>query len=88
MSRPLSEAARQKMIQATQEIIAIQGLDDEYGTIRQLESIERHVTGAVTIVTLAECAHTPHRDQPDATLETMVGFIRKVVPQAIQAAPE
>ncbi len=66
-------------------LLVIQGLDDEYGTIRQLESIERQVAGAVTLVKLAECGHSPHRDQPDATLAAMAGFIHDVVPGAVKA---
>ena len=66
-------------------VLAIQGLDDEYGTLRQLEAIERQAAGKVTIVKLESCGHSPHRDQPDATLAAMVRFIRDVVPGAIQA---
>jgi len=66
-------------------VLAIQGLDDEYGTLRQLEAIERQVAGRVTIVKLESCGHSPHRDQPDATVSAMVGFIREVVPGTIQS---
>jgi len=66
-------------------LLAIQGLDDEYGTLRQLESIERRATGKVTLVKLEACAHSPHRDQPEATRAAMVDFIRAVVPGAIRA---
>jgi pimeloyl-ACP methyl ester carboxylesterase len=66
-------------------LLAIQGLDDEYGTMQQLAAIERQVKGRVTLVELDACGHSPHRDQPEATLAAMVGFIREVVPGAIQA---
>ena len=66
-------------------LLAIQGLDDEYGTMRQLEAIERQVKGRLTLVKLEACGHSAHRDQPDATLAAMVDFIRDVVPGAIQA---
>lgn len=66
-------------------LLAIQGLDDEYGTLRQLAAIEGQAKGSVTLVKLADCGHSPHRDQPDATLAAMAGFIREVVPGAIQA---
>lgn len=69
-------------------LLAIQGLDDEYGTLRQLAAIESRVKGTVRIVKLNDCGHSPHRDQPDATLAAMVGFIREVVPEAIQAASQ
>ena len=65
-------------------VLAIQGLDDEYGTLRQLEAIERQVAGRGTIVELESCGHSPHRDQPDATVSAMVGFIREVVPGTIR----
>jgi len=67
-------------------VLAIQGLDDEYGTLAQLAALERHVRGKVTLATLPECRHSPHRDQAGATLEAMVDFIRDVVPGAIRPA--
>ncbi len=66
-------------------LLAIQGLDDKYGTLDQLAAIERQVRGRVTLVKLADCGHSTHRDQPEATLAAMVAFIRDVVPGAIQA---
>jgi pimeloyl-ACP methyl ester carboxylesterase len=66
-------------------LLAIQGLDDEYGTLRQVAAIERQVKGKVSIVKLAECGHSPHRDQPEATLAAIVDFVREVVPGAIPA---
>jgi pimeloyl-ACP methyl ester carboxylesterase len=69
-------------------LLAVQGVDDEYGTPRQLDAIESGVAGRVEIVKLAECAHSPHRDQPEATLAAMAGFIRRVVPAAIRASAE
>lgn len=69
-------------------LLAIQGLDDEYGTMRQIEAIEREVKGTVTLVKLEACGHSPHRDQPEATLAAMVRFIRGVAPGAIQATSD
>lgn len=65
--------------------LVIQGLDDEYGTMRQLEAIERQMKGRVERVTLEACGHSPHRDQPEATLEAMARFIRGIAPAAIQS---
>lgn len=56
-------------------VLAIQGFDDEYGTMAQLEAIERQVSGPVELVKLADCGHSPHRDQPEATLQAMLRFI-------------
>lgn len=66
--------------------LVIQGLDDEYGTMRQLEAIQRQMKGEVELVKLDACGHSPHRDQPEAALAAMVRFIRSVAPGTIQAA--
>jgi pimeloyl-ACP methyl ester carboxylesterase len=55
-------------------VLAIQGEDDEYGTMEQIESIGRAVSKA-TLLALAACRHSPHRDQPAAVLEASRQFI-------------
>ena len=57
-------------------VLIIQGTDDEYGTMAQVASIRRGVKNATTLL-LPECGHSPHRDQPDATLEAIVGFLNE-----------
>ena len=56
-------------------LLLIQGRDDEYGTLAQLDAIERQVSGRVQRVELSDCGHSPHRDQPQATLAAIAGFI-------------
>ncbi|KAA3628361.1 MAG: alpha/beta hydrolase [Proteobacteria bacterium] len=56
-------------------ILAIQGEDDEYGTLAQLDAIERQVNGPTERLVLPDCGHSPHRDQPEATLEAITGFV-------------
>lgn len=58
-------------------VLVIQGEDDEYGTAAQVESIARRVAGAETLM-LPACGHSPQRDQPEATLDAIAGFIRKL----------
>ena len=55
--------------------LAIQGADDEYGTLAQLDAIVRGVAGPVERLVLANCKHSPHRDQEAATLDAMARFI-------------
>src|SRR5579863_1351887 len=62
----------------TAPVLAIQGADDEYGTLAQLDAIERGVRGPVERLVLAQCKHSPHRDQPRATLEAIAQFIARV----------
>jgi pimeloyl-ACP methyl ester carboxylesterase len=56
-------------------VLAIQGVDDEYGTLAQVEAIRRLASGAVDVLELADCRHSPHKDQPEATLSAMAGFV-------------
>ena len=56
-------------------MLAIQGLDDQYGTLEQLDRIERAV-GDFRRLELADCRHSPHRDQPDAVLSATADFLR------------
>ena len=54
-------------------ILAIQGEDDEYGTMAQIQVI---VVGArnsagVDLRKLADCRHSAHKDQPVAVIEAI-----------------
>ena len=55
-------------------VLAVQGVDDEYGTLAQVRGIRAAVPGA-EVVELARCGHSPHRDQPDALLRAVTAFI-------------
>jgi pimeloyl-ACP methyl ester carboxylesterase len=59
-------------------ILAIQGLDDQYGTMAQVQAIARQSGGPVEILELAECRHSPQRDQPEATLVAIRKFVSKI----------
>jgi pimeloyl-ACP methyl ester carboxylesterase len=58
-------------------VLAIQGEDDEYGTMAQVQSIRRHVRDA-DVVALSDCRHSPHRDQPQATQDAITAFVDRV----------
>ena len=55
-------------------ILAIQGEDDEYGTMEQVASIVRSAPDARPMA-LPACRHSPHRDQPQAVLRATQEFI-------------
>ena len=57
--------------------LLIQGLDDEYGTLEQLDRIEAALPAAARLI-LADCGHSPHRDQPEAVLEAVAAFTREL----------
>jgi len=58
-------------------VLAIQGEDDEYGTLEQIASIARAV-GEVRTIALPDCRHSPHRDRPEAVIEAVRQFIGSV----------
>src|SRR5262249_52774774 len=59
-------------------ILVIQGEEDQYGTIKQVEAIESQGGGPVEVLMLDECRHSAHRDQPEATLDAIAKFVGKV----------
>lgn len=54
-------------------VLAIQGYDDEYGTMLQIEEIAR-LAPRVELLKLPRCGHSPHRDQPEAVIEAVKRF--------------
>ena len=55
-------------------LLAIQGVDDEYGTLEQIRCIQRRLP-ATHLLELGECGHSPHRDQPEKVIAASVEFI-------------
>ncbi|MBT8356821.1 MAG: alpha/beta hydrolase [Deltaproteobacteria bacterium] len=60
-------------------ILIIQGEDDNYGTIAQVETIAEKTSGISEIRMLTECGHSPHKDRGDTVLEVMQRFIKKIL---------
>ena len=56
-------------------VLAIQGLDDEYGTLAQIHGIARLIP-QTRLLELPECGHSPHRDQLQAVCEATHAFIK------------
>ena len=58
-------------------ILAIQGEDDEYGTLEQLERIAR-LAPDVDLLKLTDCRHSPHRDQPETVIAAVTRFVDRI----------
>jgi pimeloyl-ACP methyl ester carboxylesterase len=56
-------------------VLVLQGAQDEYGTLKQVEAIQAKIPSA-SVVILENCKHAPHRDQRDATLSAIRQFLR------------
>ena len=63
-------------------VLAVQGVNDEYGTLAQIRDIQKHVPHT-QLLELNLCGHSPHRDQPQALTQACVNFTRaKLSPRA------
>ena len=61
----------------TAPLLLIQGLDDEYGTLLQLDEIARAAPHARQL-RLADCGHSAQRDQPDKTIAAITDFLSDI----------
>ena len=61
-------------------VLAIQGMEDEYGTLEQVNSIARGVANA-KVIPLVGCRHSPHREQPEQVLTATCNFLDHCLPQ-------
>ena len=59
-------------------LLAVQGLDDEYGTLEQVRGIARRVP-QTRLLELPACGHSPHRDQPQAVIEATGALLASAV---------
>jgi pimeloyl-ACP methyl ester carboxylesterase len=55
-------------------VLAIQGQDDVYGSMRQIEEIAP-TRGSLRMEKPAACGHSPHKDQPDLTRRLVTEFL-------------
>jgi pimeloyl-ACP methyl ester carboxylesterase len=59
--------------------LVIQGADDAYGTLAQVEAISKQSGAETEIKVFKECGHAPHKDQTKKTFEAMRDFILKAL---------
>ena len=60
-------------------ILMIQGKDDAYGTLAQLDIIERNVAGPTERVVLENCGHSPHREARRKVLDVVDTFTKQIL---------
>ncbi|AHG64777.1 alpha/beta fold hydrolase [Advenella mimigardefordensis] len=59
-------------------ILAIQGREDEYGSLAQIEHIAQ-LAANVELYVIDDCRHSPHRDKPEQTSDAIVAFVRALL---------
>ena len=57
-------------------LLVMQGIEDEYGTVAQVEAIASQVSGQVTPCLVPNCAHIPHQQARDLVFQHICGFIQ------------
>ena len=55
-------------------VLAVQGENDEYGTMAQLDELAASVRGPVSQLRLADCGHSPHRDREETVREAILAL--------------
>jgi pimeloyl-ACP methyl ester carboxylesterase len=60
-------------------IAILQGADDQYGTLRQIEIAREECYCPVDVTVIPGAGHSPHREAPDFTLEVASEFARHVL---------
>ena len=60
-------------------VLVVQGEEDEYGTLRQVDAVLTQVSGPARSLVLARCGHSPHSDRPDEVLEAVGLFLRQTL---------
>jgi pimeloyl-ACP methyl ester carboxylesterase len=66
----------QELSAITCPLLAVQGVNDEYGTLEQVHGIARRAPQC-TVVELADCGHSPHRDRQDRLIEAVSDFFQQ-----------
>jgi len=59
-------------------VLAIQGRDDQYGTLRQIEVLEERLYSPVDLVVLEGARHSPFIDRPAETIAAVSDFVARL----------
>src|SRR5699024_11712996 len=64
----------QEVAKITTPVLALQGIDDEYGTLEQIYGIQR-LLPQTQLLAIPDCAHSPHKDQPQVVIQALKSFL-------------
>ena len=59
-------------------VLVVQGRDDDFGTLDQVEAIVTRVAGPAATLVLDECGHIPHNERQRDVLDAAASFIRRL----------
>ena len=60
-------------------VAILQGADDQYGTMRQIEIAQEECYCPVDVTDIPGAGHSPHREAPETTLDAISEFARRLL---------
>jgi pimeloyl-ACP methyl ester carboxylesterase len=60
-------------------VLIVQGENDDYGTVRQIEIARQACTSPVEVALLSGIGHSPHHEAADVTLSTVAAFADRLL---------
>jgi pimeloyl-ACP methyl ester carboxylesterase len=60
-------------------MLIVQGEDDQYGTVKQIEVAERECYCPVEVALLPGAKHSPQREAPETTLKAVSDFVAQIL---------
>jgi pimeloyl-ACP methyl ester carboxylesterase len=60
-------------------VAILQGADDQYGTLRQIEIAQQECYCPVDVTVFPGAGHSPHREAPEATLHAIAEFAERIL---------
>jgi pimeloyl-ACP methyl ester carboxylesterase len=60
-------------------ILIVQGEQDQFGTVRQIEVAQEECYCPVEVALLPNARHAPYREAPEATLAAITDFVRRLL---------
>jgi pimeloyl-ACP methyl ester carboxylesterase len=60
-------------------VAILQGAEDQYGTIRQIEIAQQECYCPVDVTIVPGAGHSPHRETPEATLDAISDFVGRIL---------
>ncbi|WP_099864222.1 alpha/beta fold hydrolase [Pararhizobium haloflavum] len=59
-------------------VLAMQGRNDQYGTLKQIEAIESRIYSPADVEIIEDSRHAPFLDQPEKTLAAVAEFVARL----------
>lgn len=68
------------LLNITVPVLALQGCDDQYGTLAQIDTLDQNLPAAtaLTRIVLDDCQHAPQFEQPERTLTNIARYLHNI----------